>query len=136
LATVALLVAVAKSVSLDNGVDQSQSKMLLQLMKRDTETCQGLGDECKAPEGFTCEAEDEACKQRLNCCEGLACKSKDGKTAVCEKDYLDYDNRCTTFGGDCVKRGEPVCRAYWPACGNFCCKALACSSSNVCVLNE
>jgi len=42
-ATVALLVAVAKSVSLDNGVDQSQSKMLLQLMKRDTETCQGLG---------------------------------------------------------------------------------------------
>ena len=42
-ATAALLVAVAKSVSLDNGVEQSQSKMLLQRVKRDTETCQGLG---------------------------------------------------------------------------------------------
>jgi len=107
LATVALLAAVAKSVPLDNGVDQSQSKMLLQLMKRDTETCQGLGDDCKNPYG----CKDAACAQQV-CCEGLACKYKEygDKTGVCKKDYLDYDKmhqgrrRLRQEGWACVLR--------------------------------
>jgi len=128
-ATVALLVGVAKSVSLDNDVDQSKSKMLLQHVKRDTDTCQGLGDDCKNVHHGNCR--DAACAQQ-DCCEGLACKFKeDGKTGVCKKDYLDYDNKCTTeVGGRCRKRW--TCRGRFPLpCTITCCKGLTCSS-NVC----
>jgi len=125
-ATVALLVAVAKSVSLDNDVDQSQSKMLLQHVKRDTDTCQGLGDDCKKPHAW---CEDAACAQQ-DCCEGLACKFKgDREKGVCKKDYLDYDNKCTTkAGASCVKEVE--CPAgFWPhSCTHKCCKGLTCSA--------
>jgi len=139
-ATVALLVGVAKSVSLDNDVDQSKSKMLLQHVKRDTDTCQGLGDDCKNHDTHTfCRnaANKTTCRQQ-DCCEGLVCKPTGDskkellkKIGVCKKNYLDYDNRCTTKAGDsCVKR--VTCRARFPTpCTITCCKGLTCSS-NVC----
>merc|ERR1719312_333019 len=127
-ATVALMVAVATSVSLD-GVDRSQSKMLLQHVKRDTDTCQGLGDKCKNPMSrFMCYGKGAACVQQ-DCCEGLACTMKGDwrKGGVCKKDYMDYDNKCTKAGGHCVKKGGIVCQAVGCEMAP-CCKGLTCSS--------
>jgi len=142
-ATVALLVAVAKSVSLDNDVDQSQSKMLLQHVKRDTDTCQDLGEDCKKPMrpcGDKKTTDNTACRQQ-DCCEGLTCHSKGlskkelrGKIGVCKKNYLDYDNKCTTeVGGRCIEGlpGHWVCRMTFGApCTITCCKGLTCSSKH------
>jgi len=142
-ATVALLVAVAKSVSLDNDVDQSQSKMLLQHVKRDTDTCQDLGEDCKKPRrpcGDKKTTDNTACRQQ-DCCEGLTCHSKGlskkelrGKIGVCKKNYLDYDNKCTTeVGGRCIEGlpGHWVCRMTFGApCTITCCKGLTCSSKH------
>ena len=102
----------------------------------------GLGDDCKKPMSrFMCYGKGAACVQQ-DCCEGLACHSKGdskkellGKIGVCKKNYLDYDNKCTTeVGGRCIEGlpGHWVCRMTFGApCTITCCKGLTCSS-NVC----